>query len=195
MGFANELFTPHNAGTDLKQVVLCMMNQTKTQQIFPVPLQYCNITSLYKQKGKKQDFNNYRGIFRVTIIRSIFDKLIYNDEFDNIDKHLTDSNVGARRGRNIRDNIFILGAISNEIVKKKIKDIDVSIFDAEKCFNKLWAKEFINDLYENGLTNDDLNLLHLPTSSAHSWFATVVDGNELGPVYPFQLNKLKYKDP
>ena len=116
MGFANELFTPHNAGTDLKQVVLCMMNQTKTQQIFPVPLQYCNITSLYKQKGKKQDFNNYRGIFRVTIIRSILDKLIYNDEFDNIDKHLTDSNVGARRGRNIRDNIFILGAISNEIV-------------------------------------------------------------------------------
>ena len=31
--------------------------------------------------------------------------------------------------------------------------------------------------------------------SAHSWFATVVDGNELGPVYPFQLNKLKYEDP
>ena len=22
---------------------------------------------------------------------------------------------------------------------------------------------------------------------AHSWFATVVDGNELGPVYPFQF--------
>ena len=32
-------------------------------------------------------------------------------------------------------------------------------------------------------------------SLAHSWFATVVDGNELGPVYPFQLNKLKYEDP
>ena len=32
------------------------------------------------------------------------------------------------------------------------------------------------------------------TSSVHSWFATVVDGNELGPVYPFQLNKLEYED-
>ena len=29
----------------------------------------------------------------------------------------------------------------------------------------------------------------------HSWFATVVDGNELGPVYPFQLKQLKYEDP
>ena len=29
----------------------------------------------------------------------------------------------------------------------------------------------------------------------HSWFATVVDGNELGPVYPFQLKQLEYEDP
>ena len=29
----------------------------------------------------------------------------------------------------------------------------------------------------------------------HSWFATVVDGNKLGPVYPFQLKQLKYEDP
>ena len=32
-------------------------------------------------------------------------------------------------------------------------------------------------------------------SYTHSWFATVVDGNELGPVYPFQLKQLKYEDP
>ena len=31
--------------------------------------------------------------------------------------------------------------------------------------------------------------------SSHSWFATVVDGNELGPVYPFQLKQLEYEDP
>ena len=30
---------------------------------------------------------------------------------------------------------------------------------------------------------------------AHSWFATLVDSNELGPVYPFQLKQLKYEDP
>ena len=28
-----------------------------------------------------------------------------------------------------------------------------------------------------------------------SWSATEVDGNELGPVYPFQLKQLKYEDP
>ena len=31
--------------------------------------------------------------------------------------------------------------------------------------------------------------------SAHSLFTTVVDSNELGLVYPFQLKQLKYQDP
>ena len=31
--------------------------------------------------------------------------------------------------------------------------------------------------------------------STHSWFATVVDSNELGQAYPFQLKQLKYEDP
>ena len=29
---------------------------------------------------------------------------------------------------------------------------------------------------------------------AHSWFAIVVDGNELRPVYHFKLKQVKYED-
>ena len=118
MALANELFKPDNAGADLKTAVLKLMNQIKTQLIFPEPLRYCNITSLYKHKGSKNDFNNYRGIFRVAILRSILDKLIYNSEYLNIDANLTDCNVGARKGCNIRDNIFVVSAVLNEAVKK-----------------------------------------------------------------------------
>ena len=80
MHFSNELFQPENAGADLKQAVLKMSNQIKKQQVFPEALSLCNITSLYKNKGSRKEFNNYRGIFRVTTIRNILDKLIYNDE-------------------------------------------------------------------------------------------------------------------
>ena len=69
------------------------------------------------------------------------DKLIYNDEYESIDKNLTDSNVGARRNRNIRDNIFVMNAILLNVRRRKLKGTDVQIFDAEKCFDKLWAKE------------------------------------------------------
>ena len=118
-----------------------MSNQIKKQQVFPEALSLCNITSLYKNKGSRKEFNNYRGIFRVTTIRNILDELIYNDESVNIDENLTDSNVGARKNRNIRDNIFVLSAITNNIKKRNLKGTDVHIYDAEKCFDKLWASE------------------------------------------------------
>ena len=73
------------------------MNGIKCKQIFPKSLGYCNITSLFKSKGSRKDFNNYRGIFRVTVLRNILDKLIYNNEYPNIDSNLSDSNVGARK--------------------------------------------------------------------------------------------------
>ena len=62
---------------------------------------------------------------------------------------MTDSNVGARRHRNIRDNIFVINAILNNVRKRKIKGVDVTTYDAEKCFDKLWAKECFNEMFEN----------------------------------------------
>ena len=84
------------------------MNRIKTEQNFPEMLEICNISSIYKRRGSRNSFENYRGIFRTTILRSILDKLIYNDEYYTIDDSLTDSNVGARKGRNIRNNIFVI---------------------------------------------------------------------------------------
>ena len=114
---------------------------------------------MWKRKGNRDNFENYRGIFRVTIFRSILDRLIYNDEIDNIDRNLTDSNVGARKHRNIRDNIFVMNAIRNSISKENGQALDFQIYDIEKCFDKLWLHEVINCLYEAGLRNDKLPLL------------------------------------
>ena len=155
----NEIFKPKNIGTDLKLALLRLMNQIKRQQIVPEKMKLCNITSLFKNKGSKKNFENYRGIFRVVTLRCIMDKLIYNDQYPEIDSNLTDSNVGARRNRNIRDNIFVINAVTNEIVRKKKEGIDLQIFDVYKCFDKLWAKECFNDIFESGFTNDKLPLL------------------------------------
>ena len=103
LGLANEIFMPGVAGYDLKLAILKLMNKIKEEQVYPEALEQYNISSIYKNKGKQNDFNSYRGIFRVPILRSILDRLIYNDEYDKIDEGLTDSNVGARKNRNIID--------------------------------------------------------------------------------------------
>ena len=107
MGFANELFKPGVAGDDLKKAILMLMNRIKKDQCYPDPLEVYNITSIWKLRGSRNDFDNYRGIFRVPVFRCILDSLIYNDEYPTVDNNLTDSNVGARKGRNIIDNIFV----------------------------------------------------------------------------------------
>ena len=93
-------------------------------------------------------------------------RLIYNDEYEDLEEALSDSNLGARKGRNVRDDILVLNAITNSIVNGKEESIDIQVFDIEKCFDKLWVEECINDLFESGFKNDKLPLLFMENQNA-----------------------------
>ena len=115
----------------------------------------------FKKKGARNDFKNYRGIFGTSVFRYILDRLIYNDMYNKIDQNMTDANVGCRKWRNVRDNIFVINAITNSVIKSKKDSVDYQIFDVETCFDKLNLEECISDLYDIGLNNDKLALLYL----------------------------------
>ena len=104
----NEIYHPEVAGDDLIEAITLLMNKIKKQGKIPELILYANISSFYKGKGSKHDMENERGVFRIVILRYILEKLIYNDEYQTIDNNLTDCNVGSRKNRNIRDNLFIL---------------------------------------------------------------------------------------
>ena len=165
-GHANELLKEEAAGTDFKLAILKLMNMIKERSQFPTSMELCNITSIYKNKGSHKDFDSYRGIFRVTVLRSILDRLMYNDNYFTIDGNLTDGNVGARKSRNIRDNLYVINAVSNSIINGNMAPIQVSVTDVKKCFDKLWLQSTINALYEAGITNHTLNILYLENKNA-----------------------------
>ena len=99
--------------------------------------------------------------------------MIYNDEIHNLDRNLTDRNVGARKNRNIRVNIFAMNAIINSLVKENKEALDVQLF--EKSFDSLWLHKVINCLFDAGLRNDKVPLLFLENLNAQ----IVVKGNGL----------------
>ena len=115
------------------------MNKIKQNQEYQKCLELCNIPSIFKRKGSINDFSQFRGIFRVLVFRSILERLIYNDEYYTIDENLTDANVGARKQRNIRDNLFVVNAIMNSIKRGSEEPIDLCTYDVEKCFDALWT--------------------------------------------------------
>ena len=85
--------------------------------------------------------------------RAVIDNLIYNDYYEIIDRNMSDSNVGARRDRNIRDNLFIVYGIINFAVKEKL-EVELNLYDLEKCFDSMWYKETINDLWDSGVQDE-----------------------------------------
>ena len=94
-GLIYEIFTPNYAGSDLLKSMTLLFNEIKDQLLIPDFMQNMTITSLFKRKGSRMDFSNQRGIFNISKVRVILDKLIHNDYYDQIDSSLSCSNVGG----------------------------------------------------------------------------------------------------
>ena len=143
----------------MKSSLLDLFNLVKKKQIYADIFLPSNISSFYKSKGSKDDLNNDRGVFNVVKIRTILDKLLLKDKYDIIDKSMSCSNIGARKGRNIRDHLFVLNGVLNEALQNKDKNIDIQIMDIEKCFDKMNYKETANDLWTAGVQDDKFLLM------------------------------------
>ena len=108
---------------------------------------------------------NQQYLNRADVLKDMY-RLMYNDSYYTIDSNLTDGNVGARKNRSVRDNIFVLGAITNSVSNGNSPPIQIQVMDAIKCFDKLWLQACINSLYEAGLNIDPLNLLYIENRNA-----------------------------
>ena len=95
-GLIYELFRPETIGSDLFTSLLMFCNSVKEQLVIPNFLTFTDVTSIYKQKGDRSDLENDRGLFGVSKIRSIIEKLVYQDVYEDIDETMSDSNVGGK---------------------------------------------------------------------------------------------------
>ena len=57
---------------------------------------------------------------------------------------------------------------------------DIAAYDAEKCFDALWAQECVNDLWDAGCRDDKLALLHLENKRAQ--VAIQISGGKSEPI-------------
>ena len=149
MGLINELFKKGVAGPDLVNAVKLLMNRLKEEKAVGVPLLYqANISTIYKNKGSRLDLENDRGIFNLGVFRYILEKLIYEDKYQYIDQGMSDSNVGGRKGRNIRNHLFIVYGVINNVINGGADPVDIAVYDLKQCFDAMWLTQAMNDLYE-----------------------------------------------
>ena len=148
-------------GYNLKLSLLHMLNRIKESNKIPEFARLADISIIYKGRGSKSELVNKRGIFNVSILRSIMMRLIYMDYYPVLDKSMSDSQVGARKYKNIRNHIWIIQGIITDVKSSKSKILgDIQVFYYKQCFDGLWLQECMNDLYEGGMKDDKFALLH-----------------------------------
>ena len=117
-------------------------------------MKVANITTVPK-KG-----SNERGIFRVSVIRSILMRLIYDSKYPEIDAKMSDSQMGERKGKGCRNNIFILNGIIHEQRNRKNEPILFQIYDYAQMFDSINLQEAIRDIHDCGFNDDLLPLIY-----------------------------------
>ena len=182
-GWINEIFSSEVAGKNLKISMLKLFNKMKEQNFLPQFLRKADVATIYKGKGEKSDLTNDRGIFLVPIFRSILMRLIYRDNYDTIDRSMSDSQVGGRKKKNIRNHIWVINGIINDVLHTKKKTpIDIQIYDYKQCFDSLWLQECMNDIWDAGLKDNAFALLYNANSLVNIKVKTPVGKTEGGDI-------------
>ena len=159
-GLINELFKKEVIGDDLKKSMLQMYNGLKKKKMIAMFMNFANITTVPK-KGSRLQLKNERGIFRVSIVRYILMRLIYNTKYSKIDRKMSDCQIGGRKNKGCKNNIFILNGLIHEVLKsKKMKPILFKFYDYSQMFDSINLQSAICDIYDTGVDDDQLVLLY-----------------------------------
>ena len=156
-GLVNEIFKEGCVGTDLRESLLKMFNTMKHHRIFPLFMRLSNITPIHK-KDSKMILKNFRGISRVSVIRSLYMRMLYNQKYEEIDSTLPDSQMGGRKNKGCRNNLFIINGIIFDINRNKnnnSKSARLQIVDIEQMFDGIHLEQALIDLFMDSEIQDE----------------------------------------
>ena len=159
-GLCSEIFHPSVIGKNLKISLLLMLNKIKSQGQIADFMNVTSVTSIPKT-GSKFLLTNERGIFKVSVFRTILLKILYNRNYETIDYNMSESNIGARKRKSCRNHIWILNGINFEHNKYKHKaQLVAQFWDYKQMFDSMSVIESTSDMYNIGMKDDSLVILN-----------------------------------
>ena len=159
-GYINEIFKLNVIGKDLKKSLLIMFKKLKANKMIPNFMNFANITTVPK-RGSRLEPRNERGIFRVPVVRYILMRLIYDMKYPIIDRNMSDCQMGARKRKGCKNNIFIINGIIHEAMKsKRMIPVQLQIYDYQQMFDSIDLEQALSDIYDVGVNDDTFSLLY-----------------------------------
>ena len=149
-----------NSGTDIITSLQIIIKEIEQQQRIPKEWDEIIIKSIYKNKGKRNDMENRRGLFITSVISKLYEKIKLTRNNAIINNGISKYQCGGSQGKSTIDHIMTLNEIIN--YNKYInKETYVLFADAYKCFDKLKLKNCIIDLYKIVGAKEAMNVYRL----------------------------------
>ena len=105
-----------NAGKNLKENILKMINTFWNQENIPDELYRVEIKSIYKGKGDIGNLENHRGIFLNSNILKLLEKMILYRGISTLENSMSLYQAGGRAGFSPGEQVFILRSILDKSI-------------------------------------------------------------------------------
>ena len=137
-----------------------MFNKVKDEIYLPECFRTAQITMIHKKKCKL-DLNNWREIFVTSVLRTILMKILHERIYHQVESSMTDSQIGSLKNKSVRNHLFVVNSVISDVLSSAKKPpIDLNVMDYKQMFDAEDLKINLNALYEAGIQDDILALIH-----------------------------------
>ena len=146
---------------EMKFIYVDLFNRVLSEGQIPEAWTIGMITPIYKNKGDKMDFNNYRGITILSCLGKLFTSVInarlnrYADEINLINENQT----GFRKKYSTIDHMFLLKNIIDIFVKNSNQKLYCAFVDYKKAFDTVWRSALWHKMMKSGIAGKMLNVI------------------------------------
>ena len=158
-GWNNEMMI--NGGKEMIKSLTKMVNIVMCKYEVPIPWLHMIIKSIHKI-GEKADLKNKRGLFLTNVVSKMFEIIL--EEISTIYFDMLQN--GGKKKRGTVDNWMVMWAVIDE-GRRVNKPVYFFFADLVKCFDRLWLKDCLNDLYDCGMREREIGLIFKLNQEAH----------------------------
>ena len=140
------------------QMLTDCINDALSQGIFPDSLKFANITPVHK-KDEATDKQNYRPVSVLPLLSKVFEKVIYDQLSQYLDKYLNSLLCGFRKAHSSQHALFkLLQAWQEELDKSGF--VGTILMDLSKAYDTLPHDLLVAKFEAYGIDKNGLNLIH-----------------------------------
>ena len=138
---------------EMKAIYVALFNKVLNTGQIPESWTIGMILPLYKNKGDRGDFDNYRGITILSCLGKLFTAVINArlNKFASEVNLINENQTGFRKRYSTLDHIFLLNNVIDLLVKKGGQKLYCAFVDYKKAFDTVWRSALWHKMLKAGI--------------------------------------------